>query len=98
MIALKRLRENHSGENIDFLLIKIIEDFDFNKNLKCFITDNANSNNTCVDHVFIIFLSEFTEIERIYRRLHYFGHILNLAYGSYLYGNNLKSFEIKILV
>jgi hypothetical protein len=98
IITLKRLRENHSGENINFRLIKIIENFDLNKNLKYFITNNANSNNTCVDHVLIIFLFKFNKIGRIYRYLYYFGYILNLAYDLYLYGKDSESFKIKIFV
>ena len=51
MIALKRLHEAHSGENMGSLLIEIINDFDLNERLGYFVTDNAGSNDTCVHHI-----------------------------------------------
>src|SRR5450755_427962 len=39
MIALKRLHEAHSGENMGSLLIEIINDFDLNERLGYFVTD-----------------------------------------------------------
>jgi hypothetical protein len=64
MIALKRLHETHSGENMGSLLIEIINNFDLKKRLKYFITDNAGSNNTCVDHILTTLFPNLTEIER----------------------------------
>jgi hypothetical protein len=98
MIALKRLHETHSGENMASLLIEIINDFDLKERLRYFLTDNVGSNDTCVHHILISLLPDLTKIQRIQRRLRYFGHILNLACGSYLYGHDPDSFEIKIIV
>jgi hypothetical protein len=62
MIALKRLYEAYFGENMGFLLIEIINDFDLKERLKYFITDNASSNDTCVYHILISLLSDLSEI------------------------------------
>jgi hypothetical protein len=59
MIALKRLHEAHSGENMGFLLIEIINDFDLKERLKYFIINNVSSNDTCVYHIFISFFFRF---------------------------------------
>jgi hypothetical protein len=98
MIALKRLHEAHSGENIGSLLIEIINNFDLKERLRYFVTNNASSNDTCVHHILTSLLPDLSKIQRTQRRLRYFGHILNLACGSYLYGHDPDSFEIKIIV
>jgi hypothetical protein len=64
MIALKRLHEAHSGENIDSLLIEIINDFDLKERLGYFVTDNASSNDTYVYHIFTFFFPDLSEIQR----------------------------------
>jgi hypothetical protein len=64
IIALKRLHETHSGENMDSLLIEIINNFDLKERLKYFITDNISSNNTCVHHILTFFFPDLNEIQR----------------------------------
>jgi hypothetical protein len=98
MIALKRLHEAHSGENMGSLLIEIINDFDLKERLGYFITNNTSSNDTCVYHILISFFPDLSKIQRTQRRLRYFDHILNLACGFYLYGHDPDSFEIKVIV
>jgi hypothetical protein len=65
IIALKRLHETHSGENMSSLLIEIINDFDLNECLGYFVTDNAGSNDTCVHHILTSFFPDLSEIQRI---------------------------------
>ena len=98
MLALKRLHNNHSGENMGSLMIEIIKDYDLKERLGYFITDNAGSNDTCVEHILSTLLPNFSEIERKQRRLRCFGHILNLACHSYLYGRDPESFKMKIVL
>jgi hypothetical protein len=62
MIALKRLHEIHSGENIGSLLIEIINDFDLKERLGYFVTDNVSSNDTCVYHILISFFPDLSKI------------------------------------
>jgi hypothetical protein len=98
IIALKRLHEAHSGENMGSLLIEIINNFDLKERLRYFVTNNISSNDTCVYHILISLFPDLSEIQRTQRRLHYFSHILNLACGSYLYGHDPDFFEIEIIV
>jgi hypothetical protein len=62
IIALKRLHEAHSGENIGSLLIEIIKNFDLNERLGYFVTNNADSNNTCVYYILISLLPDLNKI------------------------------------
>jgi hypothetical protein len=80
------------------LLIEIINNFDLKERLKYFVTDNTSSNDTCVYHILTSLFPDLSKIQRTQRRLRYFGHILNLACGSYLYGHDPDFFEIKVIV
>jgi hypothetical protein len=62
MIALKRLYEAYSGENMGSLLIEIINDFDLKERLGYFIIDNVSSNDTCVYHILIFFFPDLSKI------------------------------------
>jgi hypothetical protein len=64
MIALKRLYEAHSGENMGSLLIEIINDFDLKDRLGYFITDNVSSNDTCVHYILISLFPDLSKIQR----------------------------------
>jgi hypothetical protein len=65
MIALKRLHETYSDENMSSLLIEIINDFDLKERLGYFIIDNASSNDTCVYHILTSFFPDLNKIQRI---------------------------------
>jgi hypothetical protein len=62
IIALKRLYEAHSGENIGSLLIEIINDFDLKERLGYFVINNVSSNDTCVYYILISLFPDFSEI------------------------------------
>lgn len=98
MIALKRLTDSHSGENIGALLVDILREFDIIERLGYFITDNASSNDIAINHVLRTLLPHLTDLARRQRRLRCFGHILNLASSAYIYGNDPMSFEAEIMV
>jgi hypothetical protein len=62
MIALKRLYEAHSGENMGYLLIEIINDFDLKERLKYFVTNNISSNDTCVHYILTFLFPNLNKI------------------------------------
>ena len=64
IITLKRLYEAYSGENMGFLLIEIIKDFDFNERLGYFVIDNTGLNDTYVYHILTSLLPDLSEIQR----------------------------------
>jgi hypothetical protein len=98
MLALKRLHDSHSGENMGSLLIEIIKDYGLEERIGYFITDNAGSNDTCVEYILSTLLPDLSESERKQRRLRCSGHILNLACHSYLYGHDPESFEVEVVL
>jgi hypothetical protein len=65
MIALKRLHEAYFGKNIDSLLIEIINNFDLKERLRYYITNNINSNDTCVHYILISLFPDLNKIQRI---------------------------------
>jgi hypothetical protein len=62
MIALKRLHETYSGENMASLLIEIINNFDLKERLGYFVTNNAGSNDIYVYHILTSLFSDFSKI------------------------------------
>lgn len=44
LIALRRLRGSHLGENMSKLLVEVIQEFGFDDRLGYFVADNAESN------------------------------------------------------
>ncbi len=68
MITLRRLRENHFGENMTTLLTEIIRKYDFENRLEYFVTDNTKSNDVYIDYILQKLLPYLTSTERSNRR------------------------------
>lgn len=77
MLALRRIRGSHSGENIAQTLYHVIKEFEINERLGYFVLDNAESNDTCIKH---LLLKIAPHLQKKHRRLRYIGHIMNLAW------------------
>jgi len=96
LLGLRRLRGPHSGENITEAILQVIREYGLTGNhIGWFILDNASSNDTYVAEI----LKALGINDTIkYCRLHYLGHILNLATKAFLFGSDIKSFkdELKI--
>ncbi len=52
LIAFRRLRGSHSGENMITLLTQIIREYGFEDRLGYFVTNNTESNDVCIDYIF----------------------------------------------
>jgi hypothetical protein len=98
LIAIKRLKGNHSEKNITALLIKILKEFGLKRRLGYFMTDNANSNDLCIHSTLKTLFLTLTYTERSQRRLRYYDHILNLACMAYFYGHQAESFETEHII
>lgn len=98
LIALRRLRGSHSGENMSELLVEVIREFGFDDRLGYFVADNAESNDIAIDCVFRILIPNLSSDQRSYRRLRCWGHVLNLCANAYLWGHEAESFETEILI
>ena len=96
LLGLRYLRGPHSGENITEAILQVIHKYGLTGNhIGWFILNNVSLNNTYVAEI----LKALGINDTIkYYRLHYLGHILNLATKAFLFGSDIKSFkdELKI--
>ena len=98
LIALKRLRGFHSGENMAECLLEVAKEYEITDRIGYFTIDNAESNSTCIT-AFMEFLDPFiTEEKAEDRRLRCWGHILNLGAKAFLLGENAEGFEVEMEV
>ena len=95
LIALRRLLRPHSRANITEMLIDVIGDFSIADQLGYFITDNAESNDTCLKRVIRKIYPDYTDDDVNKRRLRCWGHILNLIARSFLFRRDADAFELE---
>jgi hypothetical protein len=79
VLALREVEGEHSGENMADVLLKTFEDYGISEQIGYFMTDNATSNDTCIDAVLKTLYPHMTPTQRKRRRLRCFGHIVNLC-------------------
>jgi len=74
-------------------VIAVIKEYEVTNILGYFILDNASSNDTCVREV----LKQLhPNLNPKKHRLHYFGHIINLATKAFLFGEEAEAFELEV--
>lgn len=90
LLALRRMTGAHSGEQIAEILIEVISEYEFVKNLGCYIGDNADSNDT----VWAVTLAVLhPDRDPMASRSRCLGHIINLAAKAFIFGKNVDAFE-----
>jgi hypothetical protein len=95
LIALRRLYGSHSGQNMARLLMSVIQEFEITKRLGYFMTDNAESNDTCLESLLREIDPNISDSDINERRLRCWGHILNLVAKAFLFGTNADAFELE---
>lgn len=95
LIALRRLFGPHSGANMAETLLDVFDEFDIRDRLGYFMTDNAESNDTCLKCVMRKVDPNFTDDAISERRLRCWGHVLNLVARSFLFGCDADAFELE---
>lgn len=93
LIALRRLRRHHTGENMSVLLIEVIKEYGFQDHLGYFVTDDV-----CIELVLEALQLNLSAVQRSHHRLRCWGHMMNLAANSFLWGKEPESFEEEILI
>lgn len=88
LLGLPRIEGRHSGENLADRVSEIIHEYGFENRIGYFMTDNAESNDTCLEH-----LSSELGFKKQHRRLRCCGHIINLVARSILFGTDADAFE-----
>src|SRR5579871_1761897 len=86
LIALRSLDGEHTGENMAALLLKVFREYKIGSRIGFFITDNASSNDVCIDLVLRRLYPSMSEKQRKRRRLRCLGHVVNLSAQAFLFG------------
>jgi hypothetical protein len=68
------------------LLLKVFREYKIGSRIGFFITDNASSNDVCIDLVLRKLYPRMNEQQRCRRRLRCIGHVVNLAAQAFLFG------------
>ena len=97
-IAFRRLRGEHSSENIGDKLLEIIGEYGFGGRVGYFQADNATNNDTAIEHVLKALYPNMSAKQRRSFRLRCLGHISNLCARAILLGRSsskmLKELEL----
>jgi hypothetical protein len=99
LLAFRRIKGEHSGENQASTILEVIYDYGIEAKIGYFMADNATSNDVCVDNILCQLYPKMTAKQRQSRRLRCLGHITNLCARALLLGKRagkaLKDVEHK---
>ena len=91
LLSLPRQKGKHSGVNLSESVSDIIAEYALQDKLGYFTTDNAASNQTCLDH-----LAKEYGFQRNWRWIRCTGHIFNLVAQAALFGKHNDAFVKEI--
>lgn len=91
LLALRRLKERHSGEYEGAILADVVKEYEFADKLGVCVADNAGDNDTAVRALFAQIAPELKDLSG--KRVRCLAHIINLAAKAYLYGQDVEAFE-----
>ena len=91
LLALKRIEESHSGEEISLILINVIKFWRLERSLGVFVSDNADVNDVAIGLVLARLRPDIKDSQQ--RRSRCLGHIINLAAKAFLFGSDVDAFE-----
>jgi hypothetical protein len=80
------VRGVHTGENQAGVVLAVIKDYEIGQKIGYFMTDNAQSNDVCIDLVLRELYPHMPSKQRVARRLRCLGHIVNLCARALLLG------------
>ena len=90
LIGFKRVLGAHTGENQAALIVQTLHEYGIAGKTRYFMSDNASSNDTCVDIVLKTVSPELSTAQRKARRLRCLGHVVNLCARALLIGRESK--------
>ncbi|KAM4066750.1 transposase-like protein [Hirsutella rhossiliensis] len=88
LLGLPQIEGRHTGENLADRVSEIIHEYGLEDCIGYFVTDNAESNDTCLEDLGVEF-----GFNKQHRRLRCCGHIINLVARSILFGADPDAFE-----
>jgi hypothetical protein len=90
VLALRRLRGVHSGENMAEVMVQIFREYGITRQIGFFMGDNHDANDTCTEAVLQELFPLLTAKQRKRRRLRCAGHIINLCAHAFLMGTDAE--------
>ena len=89
-VGFRRVLGAHTGENQAAIIVAILHEYEIASKSRYFMSDNASSNDSCVDGVLSTILPELSITQRKARRLRCLGHAVNLCARALLIGKESK--------
>lgn len=86
LLAIRQLKNEHSGENIAACVLRVIKEYKIRKKVGFFVLDNASSNDVAVDIILHSLYPSMSETARKRRRLRCLAHVTNLVAKAFLLG------------
>ena len=90
LIGFKRVLGAHTGEKQAATIVATLHDYAVADKTRYFMSDNASSNDSCVDHVLKAISPDLPANQRKARRLRCLGHVVNLCARALLVGKESK--------
>ncbi len=92
LLDLRQLKGAHSGENIVEIMRTLIYEYKIENRIGYFVFNNISFNDICVRE-FLFYIK--SNILLKYRRLRYFGYIINLVVKVFLWESDSELFKIE---
>jgi hypothetical protein len=90
ILRLCKIIGKHTSENMAGVLIDLFRDYRITGNIRYFIANNTESNNTCINVIlYTLYLNILAKLRKG-RRLHYFSYITNLYAQAFIIRNNIE--------
>ena len=96
VLGLRRFRGRHTGENQAKHFWDIIKTYQITEKIGYLTLDNTSNNDTALQHIAKYLPELGQEFNPTQRRLHWFGHIINLIVKAFLWRTDADVFEIEI--
>jgi hypothetical protein len=90
LIALRRVEERHSGNNIAAILCDVLTEYNVVPHLGVFMADNAEANDVAIKATLSTLVLGFKDRDLPARRARCIGHIINLACQAFLFGEDKR--------
>jgi hypothetical protein len=90
LLGMKRIKGAYKGKNITEVVISILDKYNIALNLRVFIADNVDLNNTAIR---AILTAIRPDLKLDTRRSRCLGHIINLAAKAFIFNREVDAFK-----
>ena len=96
VIGMRRFHGRHTGENLAACFLEVLQPYSMTEKIGYFTLDNARNNDTALQHIRRYLNERDISFDPVQRRLHCFGHVINLVVKTFLWGSDAEVFEAQI--